>query len=56
MKFVIRRVAAVFAFLGITSTIGAWLNGNSPFNSLMVFGWAWFVLLATQLWDKPNQK
>jgi hypothetical protein len=51
MKFVIRRLAAGLGLLGITSTIGAYLNGNDPFNSAMVIGLAWFALLLTQIRD-----
>jgi len=51
MKFVIRRLAALAMFLGITSTIGAYLHRENPFNSAMVIGVAWFVLLLSRIRD-----
>lgn len=49
MKFVIRRVAALFGLLGITSTIGAYLHHTDPFNSAMVIGYSALVLLLTSI-------
>jgi VIT1/CCC1 family predicted Fe2+/Mn2+ transporter len=51
MKYTIRRMAALAALLGITGTIGAWMNGGSAFMALQVVGWSALVLTATSIRD-----
>lgn len=35
-KFGVRRMAAVFGLLGLTSSVGAWVSGHSPVGSVIL--------------------
>lgn len=36
MRYTIRRVAAVFALLGLTGSVGAWISGNNLAGGIIV--------------------
>lgn len=36
MRYIIRRVAAVFALLGLTGSVGAWISGNNLAGGIIV--------------------
>lgn len=51
-RFTIRRVAALFAALGLTGMVGSYLNATDPFNAGYLVLVSGFVMVLTTLKGK----